>query len=197
MGEPSLACGACPYITLVRKNAEARIVLVIFALLMTFGEAMAHEHHDRFLLYTGCDSMELYVGVDIENSSLSLSPENVRTAVEARLRAARLYQADDGDDSTLPSQYLVVEVSGASVAFSVRLQFYRILAWDSGAPLLRWWRQEYPDGREPTLPRGRIEPLGLMTEPQTPFSQSFPNSWTVSWSTTFVSTQGLAESVRE
>ena len=93
--------------------------------------------------------MELHVGVTIDNSSLSLNAETVRSAVEARLRAARLYQTDDGDDRTVPSQYLFVEVSGASVAFNVRLQFYRLLAWISGGPLEKWWHQEYPDGRAP------------------------------------------------
>ena len=140
---------ARPYFARVRADGEARVVLVIFALLMTFGEANAHEHHNRFSLYTGCDAMELHVGVDIENSSLSLSPENVRTAVEARVRAARLYQPDDDDSSTVWPHFLVVEVSGSSVAFHVRLQFYRLLAWHSGGRLTKWWRQEYPDGREP------------------------------------------------
>ena len=119
----------------------ARVVLVILALLVRSGGAIAHEHHDRFSLYTGCDAMELLVDVYIKDSSLSLSAEIVRSAIEARLRAARLYQADDRDWRTVSPQHLVVEVSGASVAFNVRLQFYRLLAWDTGAPLLKWWRR--------------------------------------------------------
>ena len=122
-----------------------------FALLVTVqaGEAIAHEHPDRFSLYTGCDSMELHVDVDIENSSLSLSAEAVRSAAEARLRSARLYRAGDGDSRTLPNQYLFVAVSGSSVAFSIRLQFYRLLTWLGPSKLTDWWRQEYPDGSEP------------------------------------------------
>ena len=151
MGTPSLAYSACLYIASVREGVGARVVLVILALLVTVqaGEAMAHEHPDRFSLYTGCDSMELRVEVDIENSSLSLSAEAVRSAAEARLRSARLYQAGDGDSGTLPNQYLLVVVAGASVAFSVRLQFYRILVWPGPSKHTDWWRQEYPDGSEP------------------------------------------------
>ena len=83
-------------------GAEAWVVLFILALLVTVqaGEAMAHEHQDRFSLYTGCGAMELLVDVDLENSSLSLSTETIRSAAEARLRAARLYQAYDGDHRT-------------------------------------------------------------------------------------------------
>ena len=212
MGTPSLAYSACLYITSVREGVGARVVLVIFALLVTVqaGEAIAHEHPDRFSLYTGCDSMELHVDVDIENSSLSLSAEAVRSAAEARLRSARLYRAGDGDSRTLPgpffcrdrvpatgaglpaagstaaprgpawhsdtkcspkwaaehapvtplpdngialrtlpNQYLFVAVSGSSVAFSIRLQFYRLLTWLGPSKLTDWWRQEYPDGSEP------------------------------------------------
>lgn len=136
---------------LAQEGAAPRIVLVIFAFFLTVqaGEAMAHEHPNRFSLYTGCAPMELHVDVDIENSSLSLSAETVRSAAEARLRSARLYQADDGDSGTLPNQYLMVAVSGASVAFSVRLEFYRILVWPGPSKHTDWWRQEYSDGSEP------------------------------------------------
>ena len=126
-----------------------RIELVILALLVTVGNAMAHEHPNSFSLYTGCDSMELRVDVDIENSSLSLSAEAVRSAAEARLRSARLYQADDGDSRTIPNQFVFISVSGASVAFSVRLQFYRFLVWPSPSKLTDWWRQQYPEGSDP------------------------------------------------
>ena len=126
-----------------------RVELVVLVLLVTVGNAMAHDHPNSFSLYTGCDSMELRVDVDIKNSSLSLSAEAVRSATEARLRSARLYQAGDGDSGTLPNQYLLVVVAGASVAFSVRLQFYRILVWPGPSKHTDWWRQEYPDGSDP------------------------------------------------
>ena len=125
-----------------------RVELVILALLVTVGNAMAHEHPTKFSLYTGCGSMELGVDVDIENSSLSLSAGAVRSAAEARLRSARLYQADDGDSGTIPNQFVFISVLGASVAFSVRLQFYRFLAWLGPSKHTDWWRQEYP-GSEP------------------------------------------------
>lgn len=120
---------------------------------MTFSGTMAQdreefaERHDRFSLYTGCDEVEFHVDVDIENSSLSLSAETVRSVVEARLRAARLYKGDDG---LYQPQYLRVEVSGASAAFNVRLQFFRLMTWWSfDGQLAKWWRQEYPDRDEP------------------------------------------------
>ena len=50
---------------------------------------------------------------------------------------------------TVTPQYLAIAVSGASVAFSVRLQFYRFLAWLGPSKHTDWWRQEYSDGSEP------------------------------------------------
>ena len=129
-------------------HVRRRVELVILALLLTTSETMAHERADRFSLYTGCAPMELYVDVDNKNSSLSLSAETVRPAAEARLRSARLFLTDDGDSHTVPAQYLSITVSGASVAFSVRLEFSRILEWPLSTHV-DWWHQEYADGSEP------------------------------------------------
>ena len=55
------------------------------------------ENVDRFELFTGCKSLNIAVYVEgDEAGEIDLTEERVRTMVESRLRAARLYGSHDG-----------------------------------------------------------------------------------------------------
>ena len=90
---------------------------------------------------------EIDVAVSVEQSSLPLSIEYVRPAVEARLRAARLYA---GPVARSPYS-LVVDIQVVSSAWQIRLDFTRWVGWPGVGghyqELAEWWDQKYPKGR--------------------------------------------------
>ena len=82
------------------RSARLGIFTVLSLVALTFlatgaaGETL-HERIDRFELFTDCQPMGLVVeGVPPDASEIGLTRESIIAAVESRLRAARLYDAD-------------------------------------------------------------------------------------------------------
>ncbi len=76
---------------------------------------------DRFKLWNDCAPMNLIVeSLPDDATEIGLSKGAVETTVRSRLRAARLFDADE-------YQYLYVNVNVVGAAFSIRFKYYKRL----------------------------------------------------------------------
>ena len=78
-----------------RLGAFTALSLVALAFLATGAASETPSPLDRFKLFSACQPMYLVVeGMAPDASEIGLTEESVRAAVESRLRAARLYDAE-------------------------------------------------------------------------------------------------------
>ena len=91
---------------------------------------------DRFKLFNNCEPMYLLVeNLDSDDLEIGLTEQRLQAAAESRLRGARLYS------STRGTPYLYVNINTFSVAFSVRLEYNKLLfdaASVSSYPATTW-----------------------------------------------------------
>ena len=77
--------------------------------------------YDRFELFNNCEPMHLLISLSENASDIGLTKERVQSAVESRLRGARLYKADPG------APFLHVGVSVTSHAFAINIAYNKAL----------------------------------------------------------------------
>ena len=96
------------------------IVALAFVLAAPSGAAEKVSQADRFRLWNDCRTMGLAVE-DLPKSAteIGLTKEAVTVAVRSRLRAARLYRADDG----VP--FLPVTLNVVGSAFSISVEYLK------------------------------------------------------------------------
>ena len=114
-----------------RLGAFTALSLVALAFLATEAAGETPSPVDRFALFTDCQPMGLVVeGLPPDASEIGLTRESIIAAVESRLRAARLYDAE-------ATHLLYVNVNVAGRAFSYSLELKK-LVYDlsSGTPFL-------------------------------------------------------------
>ena len=111
-------------------------LLVPIAVAATVHGAAAQTAGERFQLFNDCRPMYLLVeSLDSNELELGLTEQRLQAAAESRLRGARLYS------STRGAPYLYVNINTFSVAFSVRLEYNKLLfdaASVSSYPATTW-----------------------------------------------------------
>ena len=110
-----------------RRSRPVTFTLFVFVLLVFVApQSVAdsvEEQLDHFALFSDCTQMMLVVeGLPSDATDIGLSDEGVQTAVESRLRSARLYRSDG---AIVP--YLYVNVNVVGRAFSIRLEYKKNL----------------------------------------------------------------------
>ena len=104
-----------------------RTLLCLIALALA-APAWGQTAFERFQLFNYCNAVDLGVSVELNQDEdsglrkLSLAEEQVRTAVEARLRSARLY-----DSEAQPYVFAIIHVYNAT--FNARVEFNKPF-WD-------------------------------------------------------------------
>ena len=102
----------------------AFVAVVCWVLWPSVGMAQANpvDTRERFQLFAQCEPMDLFVwDLDTDAVALGITRDSVQTAVESRLRSARLYSAES-------FQLLGIEVNVIGGAFSILLQFYKLVS---------------------------------------------------------------------
>lgn len=105
--------------------ALGRVILTALALSwLACATAVAADDVARFSLYADCGPMGLLVTIDGADGAadIGLTEDAVQAAAESRLRAGRLYLAE-----IEPIPFLHVQIHVVSPAFSVRLDFRKIV----------------------------------------------------------------------
>ena len=113
-----------------RLGIFTALSLIALAFLATGAASETPSPVDRFELFTDCQPMNLVVEkLPPDASEIGLTRESIIAAVESRLRAARLYDAE-------ATHYLYVNVNVVGPAFSHSLELKK-LVYDlsSGTPL--------------------------------------------------------------
>ena len=104
----------------------ARLGLLVLIAVATASQVAAAQTevtaHERFQLFNNCGPMYLIVeGLRGGELEIGLTEQRLQAAVESRLRGARLYS------STARTPYLYVNVNLFSVAFSLRVEYKKLL----------------------------------------------------------------------
>ena len=121
------------------KGRPARLRLFALSLVMALSAGVNHADEvspfDRFELFNSCEPMSVVAErLPSRAAEIGLTVESLRTAVESRLRSARLY-----DDDATPYLYLNVNVVGG--AFSINLEYRRWVCHSvSGCGPATTWR---------------------------------------------------------
>ena len=111
----------------MRRRITWLVLLAIFASPAGGAAAQDISRSDRFELFNECGTLHLTVeDLPADAAEIGLTKESIQAAVESRLRAARLYDADYGGQSL----YVNVHVVGR--AFVSALE-YRKFVYDQAA----------------------------------------------------------------
>ncbi len=99
---------------------------------------------DIFSLENNCEPVNLVVeGLDNDAKEIGLTTKRIRVTVESRLRGARIYR-----ENTYPYVYVNVIVVGA--AFSIDVDFERMLVRDGAGHLGKWYATTWARSRTGT-----------------------------------------------
>ena len=106
-----------------RTRLHLIVPLIAGASLLLSASAWAKDvsTFDRFELWNDCEPMDLIVERFSQDATeIGLTEEAVTSAVRSRLRAARLFDADN-------TSYLYANVFVVGPAFSVRVSYYKLM----------------------------------------------------------------------
>ena len=117
----------------------ARLGLLVLIAVATASQVAAAQTEvtalERFQLFNNCEPMFLVVeNLDSGELEIGLTEQRLQAAAESRLRGARLYTSTRGP-------YLYVNINTFSVAFSVKLEYNKLLfdaASGSAYPATTW-----------------------------------------------------------
>ncbi len=113
-------------------------VALALVLAVPAGAAEKVTDYDRFQLWNSCQPMDLFVSDLHKDADIGLTREAILVAVRSRLRAARLYEADE------LFSHLYVNVNVVGQAHNISIQYYKHLedtasgetgyaaTWDTG-----------------------------------------------------------------
>ena len=115
-------------------------LLLVFLAIPVRGETADYlDPHEAFQLWTGCEPVGLYVILDMDDTEIDLTEEEIERAARSRLRSARLY------DKEAEALNLFVIVNVFDVAFTTDVEFEKSLS-DLRFSEEEWWGVTWATG---------------------------------------------------
>jgi len=111
---------------------KLKILAVLIALLVAWPVAAYGLGNDKFQLWNDCKPVDLVVSLSIQDplndsTGTGLTEDRIRTAIESRLRAARIYTGSyfdlDADVDYNGGGILIVGLDSVGVGFSITILF--------------------------------------------------------------------------
>ena len=126
-------------IPVAKKTTQEDAVRIIVSMVLISVPlwASGNEAVDRFKLFTHCAAVKLVIDMSSRDTKISLTKESVQTAVESRLRSARIYTSEAPDYF-----FFYVNIAVVGNAFGVDVKLHKKVfdsASQNWAYAPTWW----------------------------------------------------------